>query len=145
MTPRCENVLNRRGPCNQPLRIDTDGSGVVRFRCVRCEARARGCCWNCGKLRTNHPTRGVFCDPCGYAAYRMAQRRTESSPERRQARKAYDKRRWRHDPEARERRKATRAAWIKAHPEKVREYKRREAQRHKQHARSTTAEHRHAA
>lgn len=132
--PRCDNSLGRRGPCNDRMSVEVGAFGAVRYRCLRCEARAAGRCWNCGKPRTNDPKIGVFCDPCGRAAFRAAQRRSNASPERKKARKAYDRKRWRQLPEVRARRKATRAAWMEANPDKVREYKRRDWQRHKARA-----------
>lgn len=126
MTPRCDNPVGNRGPCNEPLRVSTDGNGAVRARCLRCEARAAGRCWNCGKPRTNDLSRGVFCEPCGRAAFRLAQKRTESSPERKKARKDYDRKRWHQMPEVRARRIEQRRAWLEANPERVKEYKRRE-------------------
>lgn len=126
MMPRCDNSLGSRGPCNEVLRSYTDGHGTVHYQCVRCEAREAGRCWNCGKPRTNHLKLGVFCAPCGHAAFRMSQRRSDNSPERVQHRKRYDRQRWRDDPVARARRIETRKAWLAANPERVKEYKRRE-------------------
>ena len=132
MSIRCDNSLGRRGPCNNPLTVRTDGNGTVVARCVRCDARAAGRCWNCGKPRTNDLQRGVFCTPCGKAAFRISQRRTESSPERAKKRKAYDRKRWHEMPEVRARRMEKRRAWLAANTDRVKEYKRREWLRTKQ-------------
>lgn len=130
MTPRCENSLGRRGPCNQPLQVETDANGVVRYRCVRCEARAAGRCWHCGARRTNHPKLGVYCDPCAFRAYRTAQQRTHSSPEHKATKQAYDRHRSR-DPEIAARKAAQVRAFHAANPEKRAEYRERDRERHR--------------
>lgn len=129
MTPRCTNSLGKRGPCGEVLRVETNDLGAVRYRCIRCEARAKGRCWNCGKPRDNDLKRGVFCKPCGFASYRIAQIRSESSPERQKVRREYDRKRWK-DPEARAKKLEARRRWLESRPEKVREYKFKDKLRH---------------
>ena len=124
MTPRCPNSLGTRGPCNERLRVAVQPGGVVQYRCLRCEARAAGRCWNCGKPRTNDLVRGLFCTPCGVASRRLSQQRSELAPERKRQRAAYDRARWR-DPVKGPKKYAASKAWLAAHPEKVSDYKRR--------------------
>ncbi len=129
--PRCDQRLpGRKEPCHAPMRETLDALGRVRWVCVRCAARLAGRCWQCGRPRTNDRARGVYCGPCGYAAYRTAQRRSEAQECRKKKRARYDAKRWR-DADVRAKRLEQQRAWLAANPERVREYKRRDWQRHK--------------
>lgn len=123
---RCEKSLGRRGRCGTVLVERIDGIGRMLFECPRCVRRAAGFCWQCGRPRSNDRARGLYCSTCFAASYRESQKRCEASAERKEKRGKYDRMRWL-DPEVRARKVETRRAWMAAHPEKVLEYKRREA------------------
>ncbi len=130
MTVRCDNKLGAAGTCNTILTQWIDGVGQVRYRCTRCEARAAGNCWNCGKPRSNHPILGVYCTSCAKAALQTAKKRGEASPERKRSRRRYDQRR-NADPTLKEHRLAQKREWRKNNRDKVRAHKRRDYLREK--------------
>jgi hypothetical protein len=125
---RCENRVGAR-TCRQSLVVWTDAIGAVHTRCARCEARAAGRCWQCGKPRTNHPRFGIYCERCSKAAQRIAQRRYETSVKGKAVKAQYDAARWR-DPVRGAKKRASKKAWEAANPEKLALYKKRDWMSH---------------
>lgn len=109
---RCERILpSRHTACGSAL----EASG----RCVRCDRRAAGQCWECGAPRTNNRRRGLLCRSCAAAAVVTAQERYAQKPDtkaRRQAVAAVVNQR----PEVKARRARLLYAWRHANPERLR-------------------------
>ena len=109
---RCSRILpSRHTTCGSTL--EADG------RCVRCDRRADGKCWECGAPRTNNRRRGLLCRECAAAALAAVQQRYAMKPEtkaRRQAIAATVNQR----PEVKARRARLLYAWRHANPERLR-------------------------
>lgn len=118
MTPRCDNRVSNF-PCNTPLLVTVLPTGRTRETCPRCEARAQGRCWQCGRPRTNHPEFGVYCEPCRKAAAKRSCKRAQQSPEYKAQNCRYHRERRKSDPAYVARQRENLRAWKQRNPEKV--------------------------
>lgn len=107
--------------CRTVLVLTTDGLGRVSASCQRCQWRAVGRCWQCGIVRDTG-ARAVYCSRCAAHNKIEAGRRYERSPSAQKAARERERRR-----NQTEERRAWRRQWTAANPDKVKQYKRRQA------------------
>lgn len=98
-----------------------DEIGRVRWHCPRCEARAAGRCWQCGKRREKTNKAAAYCNRCKRARDRQSQRVSREQPEQRERVRRYDAAK-RKRPGYRERNTAHKREWMARHPDKFAEY-----------------------
>lgn len=121
----CRRRMGRFGRCGGVLETFTNGRGDTATRCERCERKRRGICRDCGLRVAGTVGKAIRC------AFHREQ-------ERRRAEHAYaDRNRdlvnararaaLKADADLRARKNARKRIWRKAHPEKVKQYKRTEA------------------
>jgi len=121
----CQARMGRHGLCGGVLESFTDGNGRASFRCPLCERKKRGICRDCGLPVYGQVGKAIRCEFHAKEAKDVQWRRYKDNNAavlRKRARQYYQ-----HDEIRRERRNARKLIWRKAHPEKVKQYKRREA------------------
>lgn len=113
--------------CGGWLEFTVGRLGQTISSCPRCERRRRGICRDCPRPVEGAIGKSLRCATCKLEADRANMRRYERANREERLRRARE--RLAQHPEQRERHNRKRAAWRKAHPDRVRLQKRREALR----------------
>jgi hypothetical protein len=137
----CPRKFGREGVCGATLRSDIVGGRLV-VTCPACERFARGICRDCPAPVAGQVRKARRCAACKARVAREATAKYTANNlavVRKRARDSY-----RTDEEIRERRNEYKRAWRKAHPEKVKEQKRRESLKQSERVRAYHAAYREA-
>ena len=109
--------------CGARLEFRSDGLGRVVAHCPWCARRRAGLCRECPRPVAGTVGKALRCVEYTADAKRRAWRKSDA--EHRAARRAADRKRWRTDAERRARKREARRAWMAAHPDRVKAYRRR--------------------